>query len=68
MSDERLLNIETTVAYQDDLLHALNKTVAEQALRIDALEKILRQLAQQQEQVVELLAAQNIIDERPPHY
>lgn len=68
VSDDRLLNIETAVAYQDDLLLALNRTVANQALRIDALEKQLRLASEQLQQIAELLVAREIIDEKPPHY
>lgn len=68
MSDDRLLDIETTLAYQDDLLTVLNRTVADQALRIDELEKQLRLAAEQLQQIGELLLSMNIVDEKPPHY
>jgi SlyX protein len=68
MTDDRLLNIETTVAYQDDLLNALNRTVADQAMRIDALEKQLNLAVEQLQQISELLLSMDIVDEKPPHY
>jgi SlyX protein len=68
MTDDRLLNIETTIAWQDDLLNALNRTVADQAMRIDVLEKQLKLAAEQLQQIAELLLSMNIIDEKPPHY
>ena len=68
MTDERLLDIETTIAYQDDLLNALNRTVAEQVMRIDTLEKQLRFATEQLQQIAELLVSMNIVDEKPPHY
>jgi SlyX protein len=68
MTDARLLDIETTIAYQDDLLNALNRTVAEQAMRLDVLERQLKLAVEQLQQIGELLLSMNIIDERPPHY
>ena len=68
MSEERLLNIETTLAFQDDLLTVLNKTVADQQLKIDALEKQLSLAIERLVDMSEVMASANIIDEKPPHY
>ena len=68
MSDERLLNIETTLAFQDDLLTVLNRTVSDQQLKIDILERQLMVMSERMLEMAELLAAANIIDEKPPHY
>ncbi|PKM21920.1 MAG: SlyX protein [Gammaproteobacteria bacterium HGW-Gammaproteobacteria-14] len=68
MTDDRLLDIETTIAYQDDLLNALNRTVADQAMRIDMLEKQLKHASEQLQQIAELLVSMDIVDEKPPHY
>ena len=68
MSDERLLNIETTLAFQDDLLTVLNRTVSDQQLKIDILERQLAAMSERMLEMAELLVAANIIDEKPPHY
>ena len=68
MSEERLLNIETTLAFQDDLLTVLNKTVADQQQKIDALEKQLVLAIERLVDMSEVMASANIIDEKPPHY
>lgn len=68
MSEERLLNIETTLAFQDDLLLALNRTVADQQQTIDALRKHVEMLAVKVLELSEVAAANHVIDERPPHY
>ncbi len=68
MSEERLLNIETTLAFQDDLLTVLNKTVSDQQQKIDALEKQLARAVERLMEMSELMASANIIDEKPPHY
>lgn len=68
MSDDRFLDIETTLAFQDDLVTALNKLVATQQERIDALEKRCGQLEEGLQEMVEVMMSANIIDEKPPHY
>ena len=68
MSEQRLLNIETTLAFQDDLLTVLNKTVADQQQKIDVLEKQLGMAIERLLERSELMASANIIDEKPPHY
>lgn len=68
MSEERLLNIETTLAYQDDLVSALNTLVAEQQDRIRRLEDECRALNQALKELTEAMMAANVIDEKPPHY
>src|SRR5690554_7699761 len=65
MTDARLLNIETTIAYQDDLLNVLNRTVADHVTRIDQLEKQLRYANEQLQHISELLVSMDIADERP---
>ncbi|MDF1780054.1 MAG: SlyX family protein [Alcanivoracaceae bacterium] len=68
MSDERLLDIETTLAYQDDLLLVLNKTVSDLQQRVDTLEKHLGMVSGRMAEMADLMSAANIIDEKPPHY
>lgn len=68
MSEDRLLDIETTLAYQDDLVGALNKLVAEQQDRISRLEDECRALNQALKELTEAMMAANVIDEKPPHY
>lgn len=68
MNEERLINIETKIAYQEDLIEELNKTVYQQQLKIDRLEAICRSLANH---IESLTAAKNEgmpANERPPHY
>lgn len=68
MTDARLLDIETTIAYQDDLLNVLNRTVADQVMRIDALERQLKLANEQSQHIADLLISMDIVDEKPPHY
>ena len=44
MDNQRLIDIETKLAYQEDLIQELNKTVHSQQLKLDQLEEALRSL------------------------
>ena len=68
MNEERLVNIETKIAYQEDLIEELNKTVYQQQQKLDRLEAICQSLASN---IQSLAAAKNDgmpAHERPPHY
>ena len=63
---ERIDLLETRLAFQDDTIETLNKTITEQWLKIDAL---TRQLASLSERLQEAeTAAPGSRDEPPPHY
>jgi SlyX protein len=68
MSEERLNNLESTLAYQDDLLLVLNKTVSDQQLAIDILRRQVDALMGRMTEIGDVLESNNIVDERPPHY
>lgn len=68
MSDDRLLQMETMLAYQDDLLNALNTMVADQQERIEKLEKDNHELNSALKDLSEAMMAADVIDEKPPHY
>lgn len=69
MNEERLIDIETKITFQEDLLEELNKTVYQQQQKIERLEAMCQSLAQH---VQSLSAARNdggmLSNERPPHY
>ncbi len=68
MIEERLVNIESKIAFQEDLIEELNKTVYQQQQKLERLEAICEALARQ---VVSLSEARNDgmpANERPPHY
>ena len=67
MIEEQLVNIETKIAYQEDLIEELNKTIYQQQQKLDRLEAICETLARH----IESLEAGNEgqpANERPPHY
>ena len=63
---ERIDLLETRLAFQDETIETLNKTITEQWLKIDAL---ARQLANLNERLQEAeTATPGAANERPPHY
>ena len=68
MTDERLIDIETKLAYQEDLIEELNKTIYQQQQRLDRLAGVCQSLA---ERIEALGAAKDgglLSQEKPPHY
>jgi len=68
--EARLIELESKVALQDDLLDALNLTVARQQQQIDLLQQQLRVLYQQfrNSQPDNGVGTGSLRDEIPPHY
>ena len=69
MSEERLIEIETKIAYQEKTIKDLNDALYEQQLELERLGDICRSLAKQ---IRELSGAALGFDapanEKPPHY
>lgn len=68
MNSNRLIELEIKVAYQDDLVQALNKIVAEQQRQIARLEMTCKLLNDR----IQSLSISSEIDDSsaqiPPHY
>jgi len=69
MSEERLEKIETKIAFQEDVIEELNKTIYLQQKKLDRLEAKCEALAG----YISSLAAsvnenKSVMNERPPHY
>lgn len=62
---EKIQDLETRLAFQDDLLDAMNRSISEQNERIRILELAYRDLAKQ---VRDGDSEINSGEERPPHY
>lgn len=67
--EQRLVELETKLAYQDDTVLALNDIIAQQQRQIDQLETTVKHLVER----VQRLAAQAeandpAVPEIPPHY
>lgn len=68
MSEPRFLDIETKLAYQEDLVTTLNRMVSDQQRKIDELETVCRKLVERVLEISEELEAMRVIDAPPPHY
>mgnify|MGYP000488698631 FL=1 len=67
MNDERVIELEIKVAYQEDLLQALNDVVSEQQQQLIRLEEVSRLLGQR---IKNMAGSEGINQgvELPPHY
>ena len=68
MSEGRLVDIETKLAYQDQLLLELNDVVTDQQARIMHLEEQFRVLVDRVRALAEAPPGDEAASERPPHY
>ena len=68
MSDDRLIDIESKLAHQEQLLHELNDVVTEQQARIMQLEQTNTSLIERIRAIGEAMPGEGNQDERPPHY
>ncbi len=69
MTEERLIDIETKLAFQEDLIEELNKTVYQQQQKIERLKAICEALARQVRSLGDAGGEGKApANERPPHY
>ncbi len=68
MNEERLVNIETKITYQEDLIEELNKTVYQQQQKLERLEAFCESLARNIASLAEEGNGSMSANERPPHY
>lgn len=68
MSDERLIDLETRIAHQDQALAELNDVVTDQQSRIMQLERLCASLAERVAAIPEAPESGGERDEKPPHY
>lgn len=68
--NDRLIEIETKLAYQEDLLQSLNDIIIEQRAALDMLELRLAKLDDRVEEgdATSREGGGNLQDELPPHY
>lgn len=67
--DERLMELEIRLAYQEDMLNALDQVVSRQAEQIDRLEGMNRELYARFQQFVDGQSDGRVENEPPPpHY
>ena len=68
MIEERLVNIETKITFQEDLIEELNKMVYQQQNKLDWLEAVCESLVRHIESLAEERNDGMPANERPPHY
>jgi SlyX protein len=68
MIEERLVEIESKIAYQEDTVQELNKVIYQQQKQIDRLEAICSSLINHVRDLSEAMAESSITNEKPPHY
>ena len=65
-AEDRLVVIETKIAFTEDLVHSLNDTVIAQQQRLEELEQRYQNLLDRMSALSP--PTQDTIDEPPPHY
>jgi SlyX protein len=68
MTEERLVELETKLAYQEQALEQLNEAMLHQQRIIEQLERRLRTLGDRVDNLADPGQAVMPADERPPHY
>ncbi|MGQ0697570.1 MAG: SlyX family protein [Panacagrimonas sp.] len=68
MTEDRFIDLETRLSYQDESIRSLSDTVARQQKQIDQIEQMCRHLLER----IKAQSAEGFkttaADERPPHY
>ena len=68
MDDERLVDIETKIAFQENTIKVLNDVVCKQQDEIEELQKTCKLLVSQLKELSLSSSGNNPKDEKPPHY
>ena len=66
--EDRFVELETRLAFQEDAIHHLNETVAAQQRQIDSLTAIVEALRQRMAQFSTSPLHGNEAEPPPPHY
>lgn len=68
MDEDRVIDIETKLAHQENLLSELNEALTDQQSQISRLESLCQSLIDRIKSLTEAAGADPSSDERPPHY
>lgn len=68
MNENRIIEIETKVAYQEHAISELSDVIYRQQQQIDQLERLCSSLTDRLQDVVESASADKGGHEKPPHY
>ena len=67
-TEERLIAIETKIAYQEQTTKELNEAIIRQQVQIDKLQTTCNLIVKRLANLADTLPADDPIDEKPPHY
>lgn len=68
MNEDRFVNIESKIAFQENTIKELNDVVCKQQKQIDTLNMTCRQLMDQIKKMSGISSVGDLIDDKPPHY
>jgi SlyX protein len=69
MTEERLIDIETRIAFQEDQIEELNRTIYQHEQKIERLQAVCEALARQVRSLADAANdGKGPANERPPHY
>lgn len=65
---QRLDELETRLAFQDDTIQSLNDALGQQQIALDRMRRSLELVAKRQAEMVTLMPGDTEGDQPPPHY
>jgi len=68
MPEDRLIDLETRLAYQEAALETLSNEIARQSRLIDQMQLTLKRVSERLPNESEGAARGSLLDEIPPHY
>ncbi len=68
MNEERLIELETRIAFQEQTIKTLSDVMYEQQKKIDELANLYTSLEKDSKKQDEPSPKTNLIHEKPPHY
>lgn len=68
MDEQRIIEIETRLAYQEQTLNELNQVMTDQQAQLTRLERSAETLSARLQAMAESDGGSDQGDERPPHY
>ncbi len=68
MDEERIIEIESKLAFQEYTIRKLNEVLFEQQKQIDSLTNVTHFLKDRLRDVTDSMPLTKIRDEKPPHY
>ena len=68
MTETKIIDLETRIAFLEDTVDDLNKMVYQQTKKIDDLQSTIHNLTKHMKQVQNDISEIKPVDELPPHY